>query len=152
MAFLGPHLQPVEVPRLGAELELQLPAYTTATATPDPHSICDLHHSSNQHQILNPLSEARDRTPSIMNTSQVLNLLSHNGNSLDLTHSCTPSSWHRAGPPESRGGVWQDCLGSNPSSISQLSDLDLLFNSLCLGFPGCKMVVFLPSSSSCYKD
>ena len=26
----------MEVPRLGVELELQLPAYTTATATPDP--------------------------------------------------------------------------------------------------------------------
>ena len=33
-SFLGPHLQHMEVPRLGVELELQLPAYTTATATP----------------------------------------------------------------------------------------------------------------------
>ena len=33
--FLGPHLQHKEVPRLGVESELQLPAYTTATATPD---------------------------------------------------------------------------------------------------------------------
>ena len=31
---------------------------------------CDLHHSSRQHQILNPLSEARDRTRSIMIPSQ----------------------------------------------------------------------------------
>ena len=31
--FLGPHLQHMEVPRLGVKLELQLPAYTTATAT-----------------------------------------------------------------------------------------------------------------------
>ena len=31
----GLHLQHMEVPRLGAELELQLPAYTTATATWD---------------------------------------------------------------------------------------------------------------------
>ena len=28
--FLGPHLQHMEVPRLGVESELQLPAYTTA--------------------------------------------------------------------------------------------------------------------------
>ena len=28
-------------------------------ATPDPSQICDLHHSSRQHWILNPLSEAR---------------------------------------------------------------------------------------------
>ena len=36
MSFLGPHLRHMEVPRLGAESELQLPAYTTATATRDP--------------------------------------------------------------------------------------------------------------------
>ena len=35
-AFLGLCLQHVEVPRLGVESELQLPAYTTATARPDP--------------------------------------------------------------------------------------------------------------------
>ena len=34
--FLGPHLQHTEVPRLGVKLELQLPAYATATATWDP--------------------------------------------------------------------------------------------------------------------
>ena len=57
--FLGPHLWHIEVPRLGVESELQVPAYTTATATPDPSLICDLHHSSWQCQILNPLSEAK---------------------------------------------------------------------------------------------
>ena len=60
--FLGPHPRPLEVPGLGVESELQLPAYTTATATPDPSCICDLHHGSRQRRILNPLSEARDRT------------------------------------------------------------------------------------------
>ena len=49
-----------EVPKLGAESELQLLAYTTATATPGPSHVCDLHHSSQQCWILNPLSEARD--------------------------------------------------------------------------------------------
>jgi len=34
--FLGLHLQHVEVPRLGSESKLQLPAYTTATAMQDP--------------------------------------------------------------------------------------------------------------------
>ena len=34
-AFLGPHPQHMEVPRLGVELELYLLAYTTATAMPD---------------------------------------------------------------------------------------------------------------------
>jgi len=61
----------MEVPRLGVKSELQLPAYITATATPDLSHVCDLHHSSGQHQILNPLSKARDRSQVLMNTSQV---------------------------------------------------------------------------------
>ena len=58
--FLRLHLRHMEVPRLGVELELLLPAYTTATATWDLSHICNLHHSSQQHRILNPLSRARD--------------------------------------------------------------------------------------------
>ena len=60
--FLGAYLQQMEVPRLGVESEQQLPAYTTATAMPDANHVCDLHHSSRKHQILNLLSEVRDRT------------------------------------------------------------------------------------------
>ena len=56
---------------LGVELELQLLAYATATATLDLSHVCDLHHSSGQHQILNPLREARDRTHVLMNISWV---------------------------------------------------------------------------------
>ena len=47
-------------------MKLQLPAHTTATATPDPSHICNLHHSSWQRQILNPLSEAWDRTRNLV--------------------------------------------------------------------------------------
>ena len=46
--FLGPHPWHMEVPRRGVRSELQLPAYTTATATPDSSLVCDLHHSSQQ--------------------------------------------------------------------------------------------------------
>ena len=46
--FLGLYLWHIEVPGLGAELELQLLAYTTATAMRDLSHICDLHHSSQQ--------------------------------------------------------------------------------------------------------
>ena len=60
--FLGLHLWHVEVLRLGVKSELQLPDYTTVTATPDPSSIWDLHHNLGQWLILNPLSEARDQT------------------------------------------------------------------------------------------
>ena len=61
-AFLGPHPQHMEVPRLGAEAELQWPVYATATVTPGPSSVCDLHHSSQQRGVLNPLSKAREQT------------------------------------------------------------------------------------------
>ena len=60
--FLGPQLWHMDVPRLGVLLELQLPAYTRATATRDLSRVCNLHHSSQQCRILNPLIEARDRT------------------------------------------------------------------------------------------
>ena len=42
------------------EWELQLLVY--ATAMPDLICVCELHNSSWQHCILNPLSKARDQT------------------------------------------------------------------------------------------
>ena len=58
----------MEVPRLGMELELQLLVYATATAMSDPSCVYDLHHSSWQSWIPDPLSEARDRTFILMVT------------------------------------------------------------------------------------
>ena len=58
----------MEVPRLGVELELQLLVYATATAMQDLSQVCDLHHSSWQLQILNPLSGARDGTRILIDT------------------------------------------------------------------------------------
>ena len=55
--------------------------YTTATAMRDLSRVCDLHCSSWQYRILRPLSESRDLTCILMDTSQVLNLLSLSGNS-----------------------------------------------------------------------
>ena len=60
----------MEVPRLGVELELQLLAYTTATATPVLNRVCDLLHSSWQCWIIHPVSEAKDRTGVLVDTSQ----------------------------------------------------------------------------------
>ena len=45
----------MEVPRLGVQLELYLLAYTTTAAMQDTSHVCDLHHSSQQCWILNPL-------------------------------------------------------------------------------------------------
>ena len=59
----------MEVPRLGVELELQLQA--TVTASPNPSHVCDLHHSSQQRQILNPLNEDGDQTHNLMVPSQI---------------------------------------------------------------------------------
>ena len=106
--FLGLHPQHMEVPRPGVESELHLPAYATATATPDHSYVCDLHHSSWQHWILNPLSEARARTRILMESSRVCNPLSHSRNS-PLYHCCKhptflstmrsflQNGWHRHG-------------------------------------------------------
>ena len=60
--FLGMLLWHMEAPRLGVESELQLLAYVTATATPDPICDCSLHQSSQQCWIPNLLSETRDQT------------------------------------------------------------------------------------------
>ena len=66
---MGPHLQHMEFPSLGVELELWLLAYTTAMQ--DPNHICDLHHSLQQCRIPHPLSEARDGTHSLMVPSHI---------------------------------------------------------------------------------
>ena len=66
--FLGSHQWHMEFPRLGIELRPQQLAYATAAATWDLSLICDLHHSSQKRQILNPLIEARDGTHILMDT------------------------------------------------------------------------------------
>ena len=53
--YLGPHPQHMEVPRLGVKSELQVLAYTTATAMPDLNRIYDLCDS-----LWQCWSEARD--------------------------------------------------------------------------------------------
>ena len=46
-------------------------AYATGTAMPDPSHICHLHYSSQQRQILNPLSKARDRNRNLIVLSRI---------------------------------------------------------------------------------
>ena len=74
----GAHVWHMEIPRLGVKSELQLPAYTTATATPDPSHICNLYCSSWQHWILNPQGKAGDWTQILRGTNRVCY---HNGTS-----------------------------------------------------------------------
>ena len=74
----------MEVPSLGVQSDLQLSAYIPAThrgvqgyfwelsrSVTELSRVCDLHRSSQQRWILNPLSEARDRTHDLMVTGQI---------------------------------------------------------------------------------
>ena len=83
--LLTPHLRHMEVPRLGVESELQLWAYTTATAVLDPSYICDLPCTLQHHLILKPLVRPRIKLASSQTLYWVLNPLSHNRSS-----SCFP--------------------------------------------------------------
>ena len=58
--FLGPHPWYTEVPRLVVELELS--AYTTATAMQNLSCVFNLNHKSWQYRLLNPLRKSRDQT------------------------------------------------------------------------------------------
>ena len=64
----GPFLPLVEVPRLGVEPELQLQAYTTATAMPDliVFETCAI--ACGNAVTLNPLNEAKVQSHILMNT------------------------------------------------------------------------------------
>ena len=82
----------MEVPRLGIQLELQLLAYTTATATQDLSHVCHLHHSSWQRWILNPLnlSKARDQTRILTETSQICIYCATMGTPKHCPSECSP--------------------------------------------------------------
>ena len=88
----------MEIPRLGVELEVQPPAHATATAMLNPSLVCDLHHSSWQRQILNPRSEARDRTCLLMDTSWIPSAGAAATGALHLFHRFL----HRAGQQRAR--------------------------------------------------
>ena len=93
---------------------------------PDPSCVCDLHHSSWQHRILNPLSEARDWARNLMVGSWLDSFpLCHNGNShvrISLKGSCNrlllldslllpiitciPSAWCQLTLSSGLWGIW----------------------------------------------
>ena len=83
--FLVLPLWHMKVPRLMVELELQVLALTTATEIPVLSCICNLCFSFQQHQILNPVSKARDWTCILIDTSLLFNLLSYSWNSQSVT-------------------------------------------------------------------
>ena len=115
LLFLGLHLQHMEDPRLGVKSKLLLLACTTATATSDPSHVWNLCHSSHQHQILNPLSEARDQTCVVKDISQVRNPLSHNGNSQKSHFEQRLEGWREANEKKS----WKTCFQAEETSSAK---------------------------------
>ena len=101
----------MEVPRLGVKSELQLPAYTTATAALDLSLICDLSRSFRQRRILDPLNEAIVWTCNLMDTGWLRNPLSHNGNSTLSIFSLAIGK-KDIGAPVALSGVFSVRLGS----------------------------------------
>ena len=69
--FLGPHPWHVEVPRIAVNRAVAAGLHHSRIATLDRSHGCDLHHSSWQCWILDPLSEARDQTRVLTDTSWV---------------------------------------------------------------------------------
>ena len=75
-AFFSPKghtfgIQTWKFPGQGSQSELQPLASARATATQDASCVCNLHHSSWQCRIVNPLSKARDRARNLMVPSQI---------------------------------------------------------------------------------
>ena len=66
----------MEFPSLGVKSGLR---HIHSNLGSKPHLIQDLHCNLLQHWILNLLRKARDQTHIVMDTSLVLNPLSHNG-------------------------------------------------------------------------
>ena len=70
-AFLGPHPQNMEVPRRGGRIRAVAGGlhHSHSNARSEPYLWP--HHSSRQHQILNPLSKSRDGTCNLMVPSRI---------------------------------------------------------------------------------
>ena len=110
----------MEVPRLWVESELQLPAYTTATAMRDLSQVYILHHSSRQGQIsvrLNPHPHEyrSDLFP-----------LRHNRNSSKILLCVSLEA--EPGPCPKAAVLFLDCSFLDPASLSSLI-------SYCLNLP-----------------
>ena len=79
--FLELYLQHMEVFRLEVELELRLPASATAMAMRDLSHICNLHSSLLQCWVHQPTEQGQGSNLLVVDTSWILNPLSHNRNS-----------------------------------------------------------------------
>ena len=78
--FLGPQWRHMEIPGCMGQIGAAAASlsHSHSHTGSEPSHIFNLHSSLWQCWILNPLSEARDQTCNLMDTSRVLNLQSHN--------------------------------------------------------------------------
>ena len=132
----------MEVRRQGVESELQLLAI--ATARRNRNHMRKLHRSLRQHQILNPMSEARDQTHIFMDSSQILNPLNHNGNSSLVSNGLFP--WPGA-LPLARPHSLSQC----PTTLKNTSGPAIFFASPSSQNP-CPGLPFLLSPPCPHKD
>ena len=86
VCFLGPYPRHMEVSRLEVRSELQLPSYTTATATPDPSRVCDIHHRS-PHWLTRPFKIPREQPDRLSQSPRLLQRLQR-GHLLGLWSAC----------------------------------------------------------------
>jgi len=78
---------------LGVQSQLEPPACTTTTASLwDPSLVCNLHHSLQQCWILNSLSEARDQTQDLMDTSRLHYCWAITGTPIEIAFYSHPSN------------------------------------------------------------
>ena len=78
--LFGPHLWHMEIPRLGVESELQLPAYTIAPATPDPATSVTCTAACSNTGSLTHSARPGIESTFLWTQGLVLNPLSHNRN------------------------------------------------------------------------
>ena len=69
--LLGPHWRHMDVPRLGFQIRAAVAGLHHSHSNLGSEPRLQSTHSSRQRQILNPLSEARDRTRVLMDASWV---------------------------------------------------------------------------------
>ena len=125
--------------------ELQLQAYAIVTATSDLSCMCNLHHSSWQCWILNPLREARGWTPSPWIWWVVLSLLSH---SWELLGYFLNANTYRLGMAAGRMGG-EDSEAKFKLSCKECCDS---FVTSALGVGGSLVIPEPPTCHWCIKE
>ena len=162
-AFLGPRPRHTEVPRLGVELELWLPACITSRAAtrhlPDPSHICHLNHSSRPPRLLSPIEQGQGSTLYPHGCYRWgLNLLSHKGNFLTWFWAAPLPAEARALQSEGSGVFLLICLcfavlAPCPYSVHLLNVQRWMWQNRCVRasrptfFISCPLnTLFMPSS------